>query len=41
MNNGKLQLILIAILFIIAGFIDPCGDGGCTAQEERAANAKR
>jgi hypothetical protein len=41
MNNGKLQLILIAILFIIAAIIDPCGDGGCTAEEERAAHAER
>jgi len=41
MTNGKLQLILIAILFVIAAINDPCGDGGCTAAEERAAHAER
>lgn len=32
------QAILLIILFAIAAINDPCGDGGCTAAEERASH---
>lgn len=34
------QFIGIALLFLLAAALDPCGDGGCTQQEERASHAR-
>ena len=31
------QFIGIALLFLLAAAFDPCGDGGCTQQEEIAS----
>ena len=34
------QFIAIVLLFLLAAACDPCGDGGCTAAEERASHAR-
>jgi hypothetical protein len=34
------QLIGIVLLYLLAAACDPCGDGGCTAAEERASHAR-
>jgi len=40
MKSPYPQFIAIVILFLIAAACGPCGDGGCTAAEERASHAR-
>ena len=40
MKSPYPQFIAIVILFLIAAACDPCGDGGCTAAEERVSHAR-
>jgi hypothetical protein len=39
-RHGLIILILFCVLMLIAGWIDPCGDGGCTAAERAASYGK-
>ena len=40
MKRSKLAVIGIVLLYLFAALVDPCGDGGCTPEEERASHAR-
>ena len=34
------QMVAIVVLYLLAAALDPCGDGGCTPEEEAASHAR-
>jgi len=34
------QVTIIVLLYLLVAALDPCGDGGCTPEEEAASYAR-